>query len=43
MDIHNFAFSREPPQNRVVEKKNRIIQETTRIMLINSITKIFLG
>src|SRR5205809_1176197 len=33
---HNFAFSRASPQNSVVERKNRTLQEIARIMLIDS-------
>ena len=33
---HNFSFPRTPQQNRVVERKNRTIQECARTMLNNS-------
>src|SRR3954465_14618795 len=39
---HNFAFPRASPQNGVVERKNRTLQETARTMLIDSkLPKIF--
>ena len=39
---HNFSFPRTPPQNEVVERKNRTLQEMTRIMLcVNNLTKYF--
>ena len=41
---HNFSFSRAPPQNRVVERKNRTLQEIARTMLCeNSLPKQFLA
>src|SRR5436189_4841333 len=33
---HNFSFPRASPQNGVVERKNRTLQETARTMLIDS-------
>ena len=33
---HNFSFPRTPQQNRVVERKNRTIQECARTMLSDS-------
>ena len=33
---HNFSFPRTPQQNRVVERKNRTLQEMARIMLCES-------
>ena len=33
---HNFSFPRAPPQNGVVERKNRTLQESARTMLSDS-------
>ena len=39
---HNFSAPRTPQQNRVVEKKNKILEEMARIMLCkNSLPKYF--
>ena len=39
---HNFSFLRAPPQNRVVERKNRTLQEMTQTRLCeNNLPKHF--
>ena len=39
---HNFSFPRAPPQNGVVERKNRTLQEKAKIMLCeNNLPKYF--
>ena len=34
--LTNFSFPRAPPQNGVVERKNRTLQESARTMLSDS-------
>ena len=42
--LHEFAFPRASPQNGVVERKNRTLQECARTMLlVSNINNIFLG